>query len=65
MQRGTWIILSNSGGEIDRFFVAERDGEDDSYDLSVALVRLTRVGGDWSILSAGDTIAFVEGESEC
>lgn len=53
---GTWIILSNAVGEIDREFVLEGD------DLNLALKDLLET--DWSILDHGDQIMFVEGWSE-
>ncbi len=56
MERGTWIILSNSGGELDRVFAGELT------DLNVAVYDAI-INQHW-MLAPGDTISFVEGESE-
>lgn len=56
MVRGTWIVLSGTGGEIGRVFAAE------DVDLNVAVYDAI-INEHW-LLAAGDTISFVEGESE-
>ena len=64
MQRGTWVILEGSGGELAREFVPFPGGieeVDDDYqrELQGALAEVTSCG-----INAGDIIRFVEGESE-
>jgi hypothetical protein len=60
-ERGFWIVLSGTAGELARHFVPNPEGQD--VDLAVEL-------SDWMhstsvILMAGDTITFEEGETEC
>lgn len=61
MERGTWIVLSNSGGELDRKFVP--DTEAPHGDLSKIFLRW--LADEGTPICGGDTIAFIEGESEC
>lgn len=58
MERGTWIVLSNSGGELDRYFIADEN----NIEFEVELVKAIQVR-HW-ILHPGDTIHFDAGESE-
>ena len=60
MEKGTWSILSNSGGELGRTFIPDR--ESPQGDMRRPLTKWLEDEG--TILCAGDTIKFVEGESE-
>lgn len=60
MQRGTWIILSGSGGELARTFVPEAGAPHG--DLSKHFKAWIEDEG--FTLCAGDTFRFEEGESE-
>lgn len=58
--RGTWVILEGPGGELDKVFFPNKDGEEP--DLNVAL-HDALVDNLW-VLNAGDSIRFVEGTAE-
>lgn len=69
-ERGHWIRLIGTGGELDSFFVADALAPAGRQDLTNAYlteaVKLkldSRQVGAW-ILSAGDTIVIEEGGSE-
>ncbi len=57
--KGTWVVLTNGAmGELDKFFVPERDQE------TMHQILSDRLRNDWTVIRAGDKIEFVEGESE-
>jgi hypothetical protein len=58
-QRGYWIVMSNSAGELDRVFVKEDNTSGER--MAEALIRMIE---DTGTLNAGDSFTVVEGESE-
>lgn len=60
MTRGTWFILSNGSGELDRHF--EPDPSVDEIDYTSVLIKVLKEK-HW-ILAQGDSILIEEGESE-
>ena len=55
--QGTWIVLSNIGGELDRTFVADKGSEG-------ANRRAWQAALAEMIVDVGDTITIEAGESE-
>lgn len=60
MQRGTWIVFENTAGEIGRKFVPDVEGQEPELNEAV----YDAMTSDHWLFQPGDTIRFIEGESE-
>jgi len=62
-ERGFWIVMEGTGGELDRKFVKGGNayGMDEGAALAIAMGLMVKEIG---ILGAGDTFRVEEGESE-
>lgn len=58
-EAGFWVVMSNSGGELDRKWV--KGGRDEGERLAAAMSNMIYLAGE---LAEGDTLRVIAGESE-